>query len=1139
MSKIYQPYSWLHLLTIKILVMNAVTLITKSNLCSNFSRFLLCCLFTTFSFLNEVHSQTAPPCPKVNCTANDVTVVSNYISGPNNVAINCNDAQPFLNAELHMIVNSSASRIGASISGVINSVDNAGNAINSYSFGTCFMGVTLNNGSNNNLVYQLGTLLQNFQCGSGFTLTNVFTSWGTGNGDFCNSTAAQCPDQPSKCNYVPGQVSVITVKLDADFTYTTGVCANNGNSLAYTFTPSISETNIKFPLAYHWAFGDGTTFDATQATELSTKPTAQHTYSAAGNYSVSLTVSDANSPAIVRTAVHSITVTSCCNVSPPTSDGNKIVCESSPIQKITATATSTATGQSITWYDAATGGNLISDPSLSSVGTKTYYAQASIGTCKSPSRTAVNLTINAAPAAPGNGGDQTVCEQSPIQTLTATATGGNTISWYTAATWGNLVASPTLNTVGTATYYAEASNGTCSSLSRTAVNLTINAAPAAPGNGGDQTVCEQSPIQTLTATATGGNTISWYTAATWGNLVASPTLNNVGTATYYAEASNGTCSSLSRTAVNLTINAAPAAPGSGGDQTVCEQSPIQTLTATATSTGSNTISWYTAATWGNLVASPTLNTVGTATYYAEASNGTCSSLSRTAVNLTIKPTPPAPAVMVTNNCNGTSTLTASNYTGSLLWSTNQITASISVTNAGLYTVTQTINSCSSANGSGMAAPKFPPTATITVGNQDCVNGLATYSLTANATLTGTIFTWTKSAGADGTFSATTGASTVYTPGLNDKLNPVVITLTASLNDCSSSSTAKLVTSPCSGALLYSYTQGYYHGTGTSCTPFGSKNGGLALAKFCLDNSDGVLGNNIGQLKLGKSGASFTVNYADAANLVALLPGGGTASKLLADYDVSTFTTSIPLPPLKNGSINNILLSQTIVLGLNLNMPGNALKTFILKSGYLTTQKADNGTCPATKVMLCSADASAFSSLQITGNTTLMTLLSGKTVNDLLNMASAALGGTLPSGVTYADISSAVDVFNRSFDGGRFFIGYYPAPQSCSVSTAYRVANTVAVMAAPIISVNELTVQAYPNPFTNKIKFSIVSPVSGKAILELYDMLGQKISTVYEGYLFAGKGEGIEYNASNINIGNLVYILRVGNQVVNGKLMKMK
>src|SRR5206468_436823 len=192
-------------------------------------------------------------------------------------------------------------------------------------------------------------------------------------------------------------------------------------------------------------------------------------------------------------------------------------------------------------------------------------------------RTPVTLTINAAPAAPTSGGNQTQCEQSPIQTLTATATGG-TITWYNASSGGSAVASPTLSSVGTVTYYAEASNGTCSSLTRTPVTLTINAAPAAPVSGGDQTQCEQSPIQTLTATATGG-TITWYTAATGGSIVASPTRNTVGSVTYYAQASNGTCSSLTRTPITLTINAAPAAPVSGGDQTQCEQSPIQTLTA--------------------------------------------------------------------------------------------------------------------------------------------------------------------------------------------------------------------------------------------------------------------------------------------------------------------------------------------------------------------------------------------------------------------------------------------------------------------------------------------------------------------------------------------------------------------------------
>ena len=955
------------------LVMNSIKLIERRSVSSNLCRFIFifCCLLTTMFHSNKAYSQL--PCPNVNCNSKDVTIVSNYISGPNNVPINCNDAQPFLNAELHMIVDTKANRTGASISGVINRIDDAGNSITTYPFGTCFKGVILNAGPNNNLVYQLGTMLQGVQCGSGFTLTNVFTSWGTGNGDFCNGTAPQCPDEPSKCNYTPGQVNIVSVKLDVDFTYTTGVCANNGNSLAYTFTPAISETNVKFPLAYHWVFDGNTTFDATQATESDTKPTAQHTYGAAGNYSVSLTVSDASSPQIKRTAIHDIIVTSCCNVLPPTSDGNKIVCESSPIQKITATAT----GETITWYDAATEGNLVADPSLSSIGTITRYAQASSGTCTSPSRTAVTLTINAAPAAPTSGGDQTVCEQSPIQTLTATAT-GNTITWYEAATWGNVVASPTINTVGTMTYYAQATNE-----------------------------------------------------------------NN--------------CSSLSRTGVTLTINAAPAAP----------------------------------------------------------------------------------AVMVTNDCNGTSTLTASNYTGSLLWNTNQTTASIIITNAGLYTVTQTVNSCTSANGSGMAAPKYTPAATITAGSQNCTNDVATYSLTAGNTLIGTVFTWSKSSGADGTFSNTTGASTIYTPGLNDKLYPAVISLTASLNGCSSSANAKLITAPC-GGVLYSYTQGYYGGSGKSCTPYGIKVGGAALIQFSLDNSDGILGNSMGQLRLGKIGASFTVNYTDASTLNTKLPGGGTAGKLLKDYDLSPLTTTIPLPPLNNGKISNILLSQTIALGLNVNIPGNTLRYFILKSGYLTTQKADPATCPATKVLPCSLDASTLSSLKITGNTTLMTLLTGKTVNDLLDMASAALGGTLPAGVSYADISGAVDVFNRSFDGGRFFIGYYPTAQSCSVSmaTAYRTANTVVMMAAPIISVKELTVQAYPNPFTNKIKFSIESPVSGKAILELYNLFGQKISTVYEGYLFAGKGEVIEYNTSYINMGGLIYTLKVGNQVVNGKLMKV-
>jgi hypothetical protein len=53
----------------------------------------------------------------------------------------------------------------------------------------------------------------------------------------------------------------------------------------------------------------------------------------------------------------------------------------------------------------------------------------------------------------------------------------------------------------------------------------------------DQTVCSNgSNTQTLTATAT-GNTITWYSAATGGSIVSSPTQVGVGSSTYYAESS--------------------------------------------------------------------------------------------------------------------------------------------------------------------------------------------------------------------------------------------------------------------------------------------------------------------------------------------------------------------------------------------------------------------------------------------------------------------------------------------------------------------------------------------------------------------------------------------------------------------------
>src|SRR5690606_7598670 len=79
----------------------------------------------------------------------------------------------------------------------------------------------------------------------------------------------------------------------------------------------------------------------------------------------------------------------------PESGGDQLVCASTPIQTLTATAV-VPTGSSITWYDAPTGGNIVANPELNTIGSIIYYAETDNGSCVSKTRTAVELVINAA-----------------------------------------------------------------------------------------------------------------------------------------------------------------------------------------------------------------------------------------------------------------------------------------------------------------------------------------------------------------------------------------------------------------------------------------------------------------------------------------------------------------------------------------------------------------------------------------------------------------------------------------------------------------------------------------------------------------------------------------------------------------------
>ena len=134
--------------------------------------------------------------------------------------------------------------------------------------------------------------------------------------------------------------------------------------------------------------------------------------------------------------------------------------------------------------------------------------------------------------------------------------------------WADPVTGPQTYTV----IFRETISATLCYIERTLI-VTVNPRPLPP-TAANQTVCSDGTagqILTATATAPVGSTVVWYTAATGGTVVTAPTQVGVGTITYYAEsvAATGTCPSLTRTPVVLTIDPAPV-PTISGPSPICE-----------------------------------------------------------------------------------------------------------------------------------------------------------------------------------------------------------------------------------------------------------------------------------------------------------------------------------------------------------------------------------------------------------------------------------------------------------------------------------------------------------------------------------------------------------------------------------------
>lgn len=347
-----------------------------------------------------------------------------------------------------------------------------------------------------------------------------------------NKNATTCWIIAPKSTYSnPLEITIISQPLTSDFTSnTTAICA--GSTVYFT------DLSSGKPTSWQWNFGDGYT---------STAQNPSHIYNTAGNYTVSLSVSNGNSS-------DSYSVTNYISVyalpsTAATPTGTTTLCQDTPNNSYSTSGATNATAY--IWNISPTNAGTISGIGTTAIvdWNASYTGIASItvrGTnnCGNGAYSgALSVTVNPTPTA-NAGTDKNITSGSPA---TLTASGGTSYSWSNGANTQSITVYPTNTTTYTVTVY---NSYGCSSTDDIVVYVSggalLSNASATPFS-----ICSGSTVQ-LNANPSGGNgiyTYSWSSnpigfSSTLQNPVASPTHTTTYTVTVTSGVNTATSSAI-------------------------------------------------------------------------------------------------------------------------------------------------------------------------------------------------------------------------------------------------------------------------------------------------------------------------------------------------------------------------------------------------------------------------------------------------------------------------------------------------------------------------------------------------------------------------------------------------------------------
>ena len=505
---------------------------------------------------------------------------------------------------------------------------------------------------------------------------------------------------------------------------TTAICSGNSTTLT-------AESNL-VGTTYLWS--DNTTTDAT------------FPVSTGGTYSVTGTLNGCSSSATV-------TVTEAPTPAAPTAPSvAPTLCGPG-----TLTLTASAASGTINWYETAASTNIIATGSTCDIvrqaitenTTITRYAAVQNAEGCLSARVPVTGTFFALPAAPVT---ENITHCGPT-TVTLTATGSHSLTWYSDAQGNTVLDATTQNVTTTTTFYVASTDGNNCRSALVPLTVTIHDVPAQPAT--ETNVCFTGTTTTLSATPAQGTVCKWYPGGVTGN-----NYYNAAAGTYtVTSCDQSTALNCESAPVTVTVTATPSVP-SAEDVTLCAAGSA-TLSVN-NSSSDYTYTWYSDADLSHQVgtgASVNVNVTADDTYYVTAANGNCVSAAK-AVTVTIRQSIDAPAIATSiYACDGNATLPATFGSNTLAWKNSDgaplgsnLNVSLSSGSAS-YTATYEVNGCESQPANVTVTYEANPTISAT-GNARCGSG----EVTLTATTTGTAY-WFD---AESAANAFTNASSTHT-----------------------------------------------------------------------------------------------------------------------------------------------------------------------------------------------------------------------------------------------------------------------------------------------------------------------------------------------------------------------------------------